>query len=65
MGSLKLNFDGSSRGNPDPCGFGGVIRDFLGRIIHIVARPIAHGNSTEAEVMGLLMGLREIKKIAA
>ena len=31
-GVFKLNFDGASRGNPGPAGFGGLCRDHEGRI---------------------------------
>jgi hypothetical protein len=33
LGSLKLNFDGASKGNPGRTGLGGVIRDSKGNII--------------------------------
>lgn len=62
-GMLKLNFDGSSLGNPGPGGFGCVIRDSVGEIVRIVASPIGITNSTKAELMGLLMGLREVRDL--
>lgn len=61
LGILKLNFDGSSFGNPDLSGYRRVIRDHIGKVICIVVGPIAHGDSTKAELMGLIMGLRELK----
>lgn len=38
--TLKLNFDGSSLGNPGSSGFGGAIRDSNGDIVRVVAGPI-------------------------
>lgn len=63
FGSLKLNFDGSSPRNPRPGGFEGVIQDHLGNVTRIVAAPIEFCDSTKAEVMGFIMGLRELEKI--
>lgn len=60
LGSLKLNFDGSSMGNPGLSGFGCVIWDSKGEVVRIVAGPIGFADSTKAEVMNLLMGLKEI-----
>lgn len=63
LGFVKLNFDGSSYGNPGPSMYGSVIRDHLGKVICVVAGPIAHGDSMKAEVMGLIAGWRELKKL--
>lgn len=63
IGSLKLNFDGSSMGNPWLSGFGCVIRDSTVEIVRIVAGLVGFADSTKAEVMGLLMGLREIRDL--
>lgn len=60
---LKLNFEGSSFGNPGPSGFGCVVRDSDGKIVMTVAGPIGVADSTKAEAMGLLMGLREIRDL--
>lgn len=56
----KLNFDGSSKGNLKPSGFGCVIHDAQWALIKIVVGPIGLADSTKAEVMGLLWGLREV-----
>lgn len=63
LSGLKLNFDGSSIKNPGPRGYGEVIRDHLGSMIRIIARPLGVCNSTKAEVMGLLMRLRKFKNL--
>lgn len=60
-----MNFDGSSRGKPGPRGFGYVIQDYQGDILHVIANPLGHGDSAKAEVLGLLFALRELKKIGA
>lgn len=35
MGTLKVNTDGSSRGNPGPVGVGGVGRDSSGSVVFL------------------------------
>lgn len=50
-GFLKLNFDGSSRGNPGLSGFGCVIRDHQGDNFCVIAGPLGHGDSIKAEVL--------------
>jgi len=62
-GHYKLNFNGSSMGNPGPSGYGEVIKDHLGKVIRIFTNSIDHGDSIMAKVMGLIMGLQEFKKI--
>lgn len=48
-------------GNPGLSGYGCIIHDSKCEIIRIVAGPIGITDSTKAEVMGLLLGLREIR----
>lgn len=62
-GILKLNFDGASKGNPGPTGFGCVIRDHRGSILKVVCGPLNVCNSIRAETIGLLFGLRELRKM--
>ncbi|KAG9441971.1 hypothetical protein H6P81_017825 [Aristolochia fimbriata] len=47
-GCIKLNFDGSSQGNPGPAGFGGVFRDHEGNILLTYAGPLGHEDSTSS-----------------
>lgn len=63
VGVFKLNFDGSSLGNPSPNGFDCVIHDSKGEVVIIIADPIGVANSTKAELMGFLMGLREMRDL--
>lgn len=62
---LKLNFDGASKGNPGPAGFGCVICDHNGNISLVLSGLLEYCNSTRAETMGMLMGIRELKKLGA
>lgn len=62
-GVCKLNFDGSSRGNPGLSGFGCVIRDSQVDIIKIVPGPLGIADSTKAEVIGLHLGLQEVRAL--
>lgn len=63
MSGLKLNFDGASEGNPRPAGFACMVRDHNGGILCVLCGPFGVCNSTETEVLSLLMGLRELKKL--
>lgn len=63
IGCLKLNFDGASKGNPKPAGFGYVLRNHSGKIVRVVFGPSGDCDSTHAKVMGLLIGLRELKNL--
>lgn len=58
----KLNFDGASKGNLGPAGFGCVIRDHNGVISKILSGPLEQCNFTKAETVAMLSGLRELKK---
>ncbi|XP_077239748.1 uncharacterized protein LOC143880655 [Tasmannia lanceolata] len=57
-GSCKLNFDGSSLGNPGPAGIGGVLRDDKGEVIWSFAGPIGIADSNEAEVPAAHQGIK-------
>jgi hypothetical protein len=37
LGFIKINFDGASKGNPGPAGFGAILRNSNGEILHLVA----------------------------
>eukprot|EP00253_Pinus_taeda_P014528 PITA_14528 len=62
-GSLKLNFDGASRGNPGTTGIGGVIRNQDGEIIHIYYRELGESTNNEMEFVALEHGLRILKNL--
>jgi len=61
-GILKINTDGSSRGNPGPAGIGGIGRDAMGSVIFIFS--IYEGNQTINLVEGLAI-LAALKKAHA
>ena len=54
---FKLNFDGASRGNPGPAGFGGLCRDADGKILFVFLGAIGHDSNNSAELEGLLEGM--------
>ncbi|KAG9450247.1 hypothetical protein H6P81_010212 [Aristolochia fimbriata] len=53
-GTIKVNFDGSSLGNPGPVGYGGEFQNLEGEILMSFAGPIGIEDSTSAEVHGVL-----------
>ncbi|XP_077230145.1 uncharacterized protein LOC143863347 [Tasmannia lanceolata] len=55
---IKLNFDGSSSGNPGRAGIGGVLRDHLGNLIMHFSKPAEICDANEAEVSVLLFALQ-------
>ncbi|XP_019055746.1 PREDICTED: uncharacterized protein LOC109115811 [Nelumbo nucifera] len=55
-GFVKLNFDGSSMGNPGPSGIGGVLRNEEGMIISLFSGPIGLGDSLKAEISAVIEG---------
>lgn len=57
---LKLNFNGSSLGNPRLAGIGGLVTNASGACITAYSRPIGFGDATLAETKALLVGLRLI-----
>lgn len=58
--TLKLNFDGSSMGNPGPSGMGGTIFDSSGSCLVAYLGPLGVRDSMSAEIKALLYGLRLI-----
>lgn len=58
---LKLNFDGSSLGNPGPSRKGGIIFDASRSCKVAYSGPLGYGDSLYAEIKALLYGLRLIK----
>jgi len=57
-GFLKLNFDGASRGNLGLAGFGAVLRNHLGKIIHILAGFLGETTNNVVELTSLIRGLQ-------
>ena len=57
LGWVKLNTDGSSLGNPDQAGGGGVIRDHAGHWIRGFTRRVGVTTSLAAELWALRDGL--------
>ncbi|XP_068649058.1 uncharacterized protein [Aristolochia californica] len=55
---LKLNFDGSSLGNPGISSFKGVISDHSSNQLFSYVGPLGISDSTSAELHGLLSGFR-------
>ena len=53
----KLNFDGASKGNPSPSGFGACIRNPFGQVVAITVSPLPIDTNNIAEAHALLAGL--------
>ncbi|KAF5452033.1 hypothetical protein F2P56_027073, partial [Juglans regia] len=56
-GWVKLNVDGSSRGNPGSCGGGGVIKDHLGNVKVAFSEHLGMGTNNAEELKALLRGI--------
>ncbi|XP_058106054.1 uncharacterized protein LOC131249355 [Magnolia sinica] len=56
-GWIKLNVDGSSRGNPCVSGGGGVTRDSQGQVIFAFYRNYGHASKTTVETQAILDGI--------
>lgn len=54
---VKINFDGASKGNPGPSGYGAVIRNSKGKILAMTAGHLGETTNNVAELTGLLQGL--------
>ena len=55
--SFKLNFDGATKGNLGPAGFGGAIRNSAGNILSILWGPIGNSTNNMVELEGLINGI--------
>eukprot|EP00253_Pinus_taeda_P020218 PITA_20218 len=55
--SFKLKFDGVTKGNPGPVGYGGVFRDEMGTIRHIYHGNIGIDTNNAAELEGIWKGI--------
>ena len=56
-GLWNLNFDGASRGNPGPSGFGACIRNSIGEVVAIIVSPFPIDTNNILEAHALLAGL--------
>jgi hypothetical protein len=54
---IKVNFDGASKGNPGPAGYGAVLRN-SGEILGLEAGFLGETTNNVAELTGLLRGLQ-------
>lgn len=61
MRKYKINFDGSSFGNPGPASYGCIMRDHGGAICLVRGVSLGHCNTIEAELIGLLISLKLLK----
>jgi ribonuclease HI len=64
-GFIKINFDGASKGNPRPAGYGAVIRSSKGEILMLTAGYLGETTNNVAELTGLLQGLRHAVTLAS
>ncbi len=62
---LIVYTDGASRGNPGRAGVGVRITNEAGEKVAETARYLGHKTNNEAEYWGLLLGLREAKRLGA
>ena len=56
VGSFKINFDGATKGNSGPVGFGGAIGNSKGIVIRIFWGNIGTNTNNLAELEGLING---------
>ncbi|KAF5443062.1 hypothetical protein F2P56_035654 [Juglans regia] len=63
IGWVKLNVDGSCRGNPGNCGGGGLIRDSLGNFKAAFSSHFVHGTNNEGELRALIEGVGVCKEM--
>jgi ribonuclease HI len=55
---IKINFDGASKGNPGPVGYGATLRNSNGEILCLVAGYLGETTNNAVELTGLLQGLQ-------
>jgi ribonuclease HI len=58
IGFIKINFDGASKGNPGPSGYGAVIKNPKGEILILTVGYLGETTNNAAELIGLLQGLQ-------
>ncbi|GLJ29783.1 hypothetical protein SUGI_0588150 [Cryptomeria japonica] len=56
-GTIKVNFDGASRGNPGKSGYGAIMRDKFGNFVGAKYGPLGINTNNMAEMARLLAGL--------
>jgi ribonuclease HI len=54
---VKLNFDGASKGNLGPVGYGVVFRDDNGIILHILVGSLGNDTNNVVELWDLIKGI--------
>ena len=57
LGTLKINTDGSSRGNPGQAGVGGIGRDSLGKVIFFFSEYKGIKTNNYMEALAILLAL--------
>ena len=57
FGLWKLNFDGASKGNPGPSGFGACIRNSFGEVVALTISPLPIDTNNITDAHALLAGL--------
>ncbi|MQL84753.1 hypothetical protein Taro_017264 [Colocasia esculenta] len=55
---LALNIDGASKGNPSPCGGGGLVRNAYGTVVLALSHFYAAGTSLLAEAQAMCDGVQ-------
>jgi ribonuclease HI len=58
-----LNFDGASKDNPGPTGFGVVIRDNTEEIKHLRVGSLGHDMNKSIELWGLIRGIQRASEL--
>lgn len=61
VGMFKVNFNRASFGNPEPAGYGFIVRDHHRNIGSAKGRPLETRDDIHAEILSLLESLRIIK----
>jgi hypothetical protein len=56
-GTIKLNFDNTSKDNPRKYGAGGLLRDLEGRILAMFTNKLGYNSNNGVELEGLIRGL--------
>ena len=59
-GFIKINFDGASKGNPGPTGYGAAIRSSTGEILTLTRGYLGETTNNVAELISLLQGLQQV-----